>query len=233
MLLAVVLGLFLLGTGCAELDILREENATLKQTVKTQEQHIRDMSTELTEIRLRYEGVAGELEKNRDLLEKLRAKKIKGVKFLSTREGILIRLSNRILFASGKDTLDAQAQSTMKAIGKIITEEFAGHNLRVVGHTDKEPIRVSRQKIYPTNWELSCRRACTVARYLINNRFVTAQKVVAAGHSFYDPAEPWNGRKKVAANRRVEIIVLPKMKAAAPGASSGGAAPPQPPVTPK
>ncbi len=216
---AVICSLMLLSTGCAEIEQLREENAELKRANRKLKSDNASMRSELVGIGMKLEDLEAAVREKEDRINSLREKlgKTPGVDFLNTPEGIVIRLSNRILFALGQDTLDATAKNTLARVGKILSSDFQGHYFRVMGHTDKVGFKV--KKI--TNWELSCTRACTVVRFLVDSKYVAPEHITAAGHSFYDPATPWRGKTAVPANRRVEILVLPKMKSSA--------APPVPP----
>jgi chemotaxis protein MotB len=76
--------------------------------------------------------------------------------------------------------------------------------VRVDGHTDDTPIRKVRH-LYPTNWELSSARACTVVRYLVDRGQVSARRIYPAGFSYYRPVSSARAKEQ---NRRVEITVL-------------------------
>jgi len=61
---------------------------------------------------------------------------------------------------------------------------------------------------YPSNWELSTARACSVVRYLTDNGSVSPRRVYPAGFANYKPVA--GARSPVARekNRRVEILIL-------------------------
>ena len=76
--------------------------------------------------------------------------------------------------------------------------------INLVGHTDDLPIHTEQ---FPSNWELSTTRACKVARFLIDEMHIPAEKFYISGHASYQPLKQNYGGKDRAVNRRVEIIV--------------------------
>jgi chemotaxis protein MotB len=219
--MSALAGFMLASSGCAELDELRAENEQLrkvnanwKSSYTALEAEKNKLTEENSVLNGRIEAVARESKditsKKDEEIEALRAKlgKSPGVELLNTPEGIVIRLSNKVFFDLGKETLNQKSCSTLDKVGKILEAEFKGQAFRVMGHTDKVPMRATSK--FKSNWELSCMRACSVVRYLIDKKFIDAEQITAAGHAFYEPAVPWKGRTNVPENRRVEILVVPK-----------------------
>ena len=60
---------------------------------------------------------------------------------------------------------------------------------------------------YPSNWELSSARACTIVRYLISRFKFNPALFTAVGYADTRPANN-NQKTQISKNRRVEIIVL-------------------------
>ena len=73
--------------------------------------------------------------------------------------------------------------------------------LRVDGHTDKNPIRTFE---FPSNWELSAKRAINVVRYL-EARGVPANRLAAAGFAEFRPLEEGDSPETYRRNRRIEL----------------------------
>ena len=72
-------------------------------------------------------------------------------------------LETDILFDSGKATLKGSATETLQNIATTIKSEFAGRKIFIVGHTDTDPIKVTKH-LWKDNLDLSQNRAATVAR---------------------------------------------------------------------
>ena len=81
---------------------------------------------------------------------------------------------------------------------------YNAYEVRVVGHTDNFPIHSAR---YPTNWELSAKRATRVARHLIDQARLAPGRFTVVGHSMYQPAVFNSSLDNKVLNRRVEIII--------------------------
>ena len=89
-------------------------------------------------------------------------------------------------------------------------------NVGIEGHTDNRPIKKSGWK---SNWELSTARALSVLHYL-SEKSVAEPRLAAIGYGEYKPVasnDTKEGRQK---NRRVEIVILPKIEKTGTDASA-------------
>ena len=117
-------------------------------------------------------------------------------------KGIVLQLSNRILFEAGQADLLPEARNLIAHVGTIVSN-YPSYSLRIEGHTDNSPIRTSR---YPSNWELSTSRAVNVVRYLLEKGLISGDRLQAAGFSEYHPRFPNDTSENRAGNRRVELL---------------------------
>lgn len=117
--------------------------------------------------------------------------------------GVVINLSDKVLFGIGKADLSPAAMVILDDLAKILFS--SSKHIKVEGHTDNIPISNAE---FPSNWHLSTARATNVIIYWINRYPQAASKLSAAGYGEHRPVatngSPW-GRSK---NRRVEIVVL-------------------------
>ena len=120
--------------------------------------------------------------------------------------GIRFTIPDRVFFALGQATITTRGRQTLDKIASLIQTNYPGRTIRVDGHTDDTPIRKVAHK-YPTNWELSTARACTVVRYLVE-RGISPQKIFPAGFAYYRPASYGKSTRDKSQNRRVEITVI-------------------------
>ncbi|MEN8126362.1 MAG: OmpA family protein [Planctomycetota bacterium] len=118
---------------------------------------------------------------------------------------ITVTLPNSILFSSGKATLKNSTSSELDHIYSVLRERYSGKKVDVVGHTDTDPIRKTKN-LWQDNWDLSSGRALTVLRYLVS-KGVSPQSIrgVACGQS--RPVANNSSSAGKAKNRRVEIVV--------------------------
>jgi len=129
------------------------------------------------------------------------------VEVAKTSQGLRFRIPDRVFFALGQATLSKRGEQILGKVAAIINRDFPGHMVRVDGHTDDTPIRKVKH-IYPSNWELSSARACTVVRYLVQKENVNAQRLFPAGFSHYRPVATGSSPTAKGKNRRVEITIL-------------------------
>ncbi len=122
-------------------------------------------------------------------------------------DGIKLVLAERVFFSSGQAQLSTKGQSILRQIGAVLNGQYRAQLVRVDGHTDDVPTK-KVQHIYPTNWELSTARACTVVRYLVDRGGVSPSRIYPAGFAFYRPRDASKGTRARTANRRVEITIL-------------------------
>jgi chemotaxis protein MotB len=124
------------------------------------------------------------------------------IKVSISEKGLILQLSDRILFEAGQADILPEARRLIEHLGTIIADH-PSYSLRVAGHTDNAPIRTSR---YPSNWELSTSRAVNVVRYLLDKRIIAADRLLAAGFGEHKPLFPNDTPENRAKNRRVELL---------------------------
>jgi chemotaxis protein MotB len=117
-------------------------------------------------------------------------------------KAVRIILTGDLLFDTGMATLKGSAKTSLKEIAEILRK--TPYMINLVGHTDDLPIHTEQ---FPSNWELSTTRACKVARFLIDEMHIPAEKFYITGHASYQPLKPNDVAEDRAVNRRVEIIV--------------------------
>ncbi len=116
---------------------------------------------------------------------------------------VRIVLAGDLLFDSGQTGLKTGARYQLNQIARVLNENDLAVN--VVGHTDDAP---TRSEQYPTNWELSSKRAVMVARYLTEVAKVDEKRIFVSAHSFHQPVRPNDTSYNRSLNRRVEIILI-------------------------
>ncbi len=127
----------------------------------------------------------------------------------------MIRFASDLTFDLGSVTLKPGAAATLASVADILnTNDAAGLEVQVVGHTDNVPIgRPSTRVKHPTNWYLSVHRSISVGNALINAGIDPA-RIQAAGYGEHRPIVT-NSKKGAAENRRVELFLRPIIQAGA------------------
>jgi chemotaxis protein MotB len=124
---------------------------------------------------------------------------------------ITITFIDQILFSSGRASLNRKGKELLDKVGRILKKESQDREIMVVGHTDNLPIHKDFRDKYTTNWELSAHRAASVVRYLQYKTGVDPASLSAVGRGFYEPVAGNDTPEGRAQNRRVEIIIAPKL----------------------
>ncbi len=152
----------------------------------------------------KYESQSFEqIEKSIDELKK--NGQLEGVDAKITDQGLSITFEEKYLFDSGSAELSPASKKLLDKIGVLIFEKFVMHNIRVEGHTDSMPIASAK---YPSNWELSSARACTIVRYMIQRFKFSPSLFTAVGYADTRPAKNEKGQVNSRMSRRVEILVV-------------------------
>lgn len=192
-----ILALTLILSGCA-IGIYKGRPSDIKK--------IEDLRAEVERLKLLRDQERRELEAAKAELER-RLRGEKGVTVGLEERGLVVTFIAEVLFDSGKAKIRPEAYDVLNKVAKVINEKVADRNIAIEGHTDNEPIKYSGWK---SNWELSTARATSVLHYLEDNGTLP-KRLQATGYGEYRPVasnETPEGRQK---NRRVEIIILPKM----------------------
>ncbi|XHC27012.1 OmpA family protein [Phycisphaerales bacterium ac7] len=122
----------------------------------------------------------------------------------------MVRVASDLTFNSGSDSLRDGAQEGLRQLARTLSGSSAsGYVIRVVGHTDSQPISnpATRQR-FANNRVLSVFRAIAVSEALQSAGF-PGNRIEVAGWGPHRPAVANNPTGGTAANRRVEIFVVP------------------------
>lgn len=119
---------------------------------------------------------------------------------------VYVSLQENLLFPSGSAVVNPKGK---EALGKLADVLNVNPDITVdiEGHTDSIPIRGR----YKDNWDLSTARANSIVRILTQDYKVDPVRVIASGHSQYDPVQSNSTSEGRALNRRTEIILSPKL----------------------
>ena len=113
---------------------------------------------------------------------------------------VTVRVPGDVLFDPGQATIRTGAKATLDKVAAALKSQYPGKQIRVEGHTDADPIRVSKWK---SNQELSEARAAAVKQYLAS-KGVEANSLSTKGFAADRPRSTTDK----SLNRRVEIVVV-------------------------
>jgi chemotaxis protein MotB len=137
---------------------------------------------------------------------------------------IHLKLVDKVLFAVGDDKLTDKGKAVLDKVA-VALKDLPDKQVWVQGHTDDQPIYIppapkakpakKGAKVEPppapvvrfaSNWELSAARALTVVHYLQDTAKIDPTRLAALAFGQYRPIS----RRYKAANRRIEIVLVPK-----------------------
>lgn len=111
---------------------------------------------------------------------------------------VTAEIASDVLFAPGQATLRGQAKRSLDQVIGVLRSDYAGRDIRISGHTDRDPIRKSG---FDSNYHLGFERAYAVREHLVS-KGIDPERISLAS---YGPHEP---RETKARSRRVEIVVI-------------------------
>jgi chemotaxis protein MotB len=117
-----------------------------------------------------------------------------------------VSLQESLLFPSGSAVVNTKGKDALSKLADVLNAN-PDISVNIEGHTDSIPIT----KSFPDNWALSVARAVSIVRILTNDYHVDPTRVIASGHSQYDPVDTKSTPEGRAKNRRTEIILSPKL----------------------
>lgn len=151
---------------------------------------------------------------SKSLEDKLAAEIKRGdVKVTQSEGRIQVDLIDKVLFDSAQAEISPRGEEVLTRLGGIL-KDIDDRQIQISGHTDDAPITLPDLKAkFATNWELSTARAVNVVRFLSEKAQVKPGRLLAAGHGQYKPIATNITPKGRAANRRIEVLLLPPIEA--------------------
>lgn len=193
---------------------LNNQNNQLGQLSADQQSQLSKSQQELYTQQQRLQQLQALLQQQRSQSENLKNKMMEALKGFNSNDlsvmqkngKVYVSLSENLLFPSGSAVVNPKgidALSKLAAVLNLNTDVAVD----IEGHTDSIPIRGR----YQDNWDLSTARADAIVRILVNTYRVDPVRVIASGHSYFDPVESNSTPEGRARNRRTEIILSPKL----------------------
>lgn len=123
-----------------------------------------------------------------------------------------LNIVDKILFPSGEDQITDAGKEVLKRVG-VVLAQVKDKTIRIEGHTDNVPTGKPLRQRFPTNWELSTARATNVVRFLQDEAHVDPTSLEAVGRGEYRPIASNKTAAGRSQNRRIEIILYPRVRA--------------------
>jgi chemotaxis protein MotB len=203
-----------LATATKQLADLRDKNKDLSTESANRLALLSKSKQDLITQQAKLEHLQALMDRQKKAIEQIRKKMtdaLVGFKSnelsVSIKNGkVYVSLSENLLFPSGSAVVNPKGK---EALGKLAAVLNANSDITVdiEGHTDSIPIHGR----YQDNWDLSLARSASIVRILTNDYQVDPTRVIASGHSQYDPVQSNSTSEGRALNRRTDIILSPKL----------------------
>jgi chemotaxis protein MotB len=119
---------------------------------------------------------------------------------------MVVALNSDLLFRSGSSMLTADGQKAVQEVAALL-QSIPEKKYQVEGHTDNVAIKSDK---FASNWELAAARAISVVKKMVDAG-MPDERISAASYGEAKPAVPNDTKEGRAANRRVEIVVVPDL----------------------
>jgi chemotaxis protein MotB len=119
---------------------------------------------------------------------------------------VYVSLQENLLFPSGSAVVNPKGKEALGKLAAVLNQN-PDITVDIEGHTDSIPIHAK----YQDNWDLSLARSASIVRILTTDYRVDPTRVIASGHSQYDPVQPNSTPEGRALNRRTDIILSPRL----------------------
>ena len=121
---------------------------------------------------------------------------------------VYVSLENKLLFESGSWNVGAKGRQAVNQLGSVLAQnpEIA---VLIEGHTDDVPYGGNGP--LKDNWDLSTKRATAIVEILRQNAQIDPKNLTAAGRGEFAPVATNSTAEGKAKNRRIEVILTPKL----------------------
>lgn len=144
------------------------------------------------------------------LSKSLKAFEGKGLTVTEKDGKVYVSMENKLLFESGSWTVGSEGKKAVDLVGKVLADN-PDISVLIEGHTDNDKITGTIGGGVESNWDLSTKRATAIVNILSANAKVKKENLTAAGRGEYAPLMSNETAEGKAKNRRIEIILTPKL----------------------
>lgn len=121
---------------------------------------------------------------------------------------VYVSMENKLLFESGSWAVGSNGREAVRQLGTVLADN-PDIAILIEGHTDNVPYKGNAQ--LSGNWDLSTKRATAIVNILRENPSINPENLTAAGRGEYAPVASNETSEGKAKNRRIEVILTPKL----------------------
>lgn len=125
---------------------------------------------------------------------------------------VYVSMENKLLFQTGSWAVGSEGRKAVEEVAKVLAQN-PDISVLIEGHTDNDKIMGTLASGVENNWDLSTKRATAIVNIITENKQINKQNLTAAGRSEFEPIASNANVEGKAKNRRIEIILTPKLDA--------------------
>ena len=195
----------------AELEAKQKALAAEQDRLNKLKKDLEASSVRLAELEKMMADKDAAMKKLKETLSKsLKAFEGKGLTVTEKDGKVYVSMENKLLFESGSWTVGSEGKKAVDLVGKVLGDN-PDISVLIEGHTDNDKITGTIGGGVENNWDLSTKRATAIVNILSANAKVKKENLTAAGRGEYAPLMSNETAEGKAKNRRIEIILTPKL----------------------
>lgn len=195
----------------AELDAKQKKLTAEQERLHKLKSDLEASSTRLAELEKLISDKEVVMQKLKETLSKaLNSFEGKGLTVENRNGKVYVSMENKLLFESGSWLVGSEGKKAVKALGNVLADN-PEVSVLIEGHTDDDKIVGNIGAGIKSNWDLSTKRATAIVNILSENKKIDKKNLTAAGRSEFAPLTTNNTNEGKAKNRRIEIILTPKL----------------------
>lgn len=123
---------------------------------------------------------------------------------------VYVSMENKLLFPSGSWTVSVEGKNAVQQLAQVLASN-PDIAILIEGHTDNDKIVGNLGGGITNNWDLSTKRATAIVNIIEQTSGIDKKNLTAAGRSEFAPIASNNTSDGKAKNRRIEVILTPKL----------------------
>lgn len=200
----------------SDLQSTQEKLQKREDALAAAEKNLKISSDQMAEKESKLKELSNIVSKQDSLMKNLRKKVAdalrgyegNGLEVVNKGGKVYVSLEEKLLFKSGSWDVDEKGVKALTKLSDFMAEN-QDINMVIEGHTDDRPYKGYGN--INDNWDLSAKRATAIVRILLKNKKVNPACISATGRAEFVPLDNTQTAEARAKNRRIEIILSPKM----------------------
>ena len=173
-----------------ELDGKSSRVAELEGKLAAQDKNLRNLKESLSKALFEFEG--------------------KGLTVEQKNGKVYVSMENKLLFPSGSWTVSSEGKNAVEQLAEVLAKN-SEISILIEGHTDNDKIMGNLGGGITNNWDLSTKRATAIVNIIEQTNGIDKKNLTAAGRSEFAPIASNSSATGKAKNRRIEVILTPKL----------------------